>query len=132
MAKQYKLSYKERLKRLENDPAARKGIFEKLLAHLSKGFSMHCFEDLSKEAIEKWCKLYPDEFDEEEIIEAKRRGELSWEKIGHSQASGASLGNSRSWILNMINRYNWKEKVEIDAKHSGEILIQVVDYKGGK
>ena len=123
-----KLSAKERMAKLEKDAAERRRVFKELCDHLSKGYSLDCFPTMSDVTVRKFITLYPEEFVEEELVEAKRHGKLHWEGIGHRQALGSCLGNSRSWYYNMANRYGWREKVEIEAEHKGEVAINVISY----
>lgn len=42
-----------------------------------------------------------------------------WEKTGRKMASGSESGNATVWIFNMKNRFNWRDKQ--DVEHSGHI-----------
>lgn len=59
--------------------------------------------------------------DSEEFRKAeKRRKELSevwWETRGREMAKGSD-GNATVWIFNMKNRFDWRDKREVDNKSS--------------
>ncbi len=61
-----------------------------------------------------------------------REGRQAWEEIGHKQANGQCLGNSRTWFYNMANRYGWRDKIEVEAEHKGQVQVQVVSYASSK
>lgn len=127
-----KLSAKEKRELLTSSKVERAKTFKELLAHLRAGFSLDCFPALSDVSIRTYLKTYPEEFVEEEFVQALRDGKLMWEGIGHRQAQGTCLGNSRSWYYNMANRYGWREKVDLQAEHSGTVNVNVVSYASNK
>lgn len=123
-----KLSAKERREKLENDKSERRKIFRELCDHVSRGYSLDCFGPIGDDSIRKYLKVYPEEFVQEELDDAMRKGKAQWEDIGHRQANGTCLGNSRTWYYNMANRYGWREKLEVEAEHKGQVNINVVSY----
>jgi len=123
-----KLTTKERREKLEQDKNERRKIFKELCEHVGRGFSLDCFAPLSVTSIRGYLKMFPDEFIEEELVEAQRKGKSHWEDIGYRQASGSCLGNSRTWYYNMANRYGWREKLEVEAEHKGQVAINVISY----
>ncbi|QZA71246.1 terminase small subunit [Pseudomonas phage AH02] len=42
-----------------------------------------------------------------------------WEEMGRKMAFGQVEGNPTTWIFNMKNRFNWRDKQDVD--HSGQI-----------
>ena len=123
-----KLGAKERLEKLESDKAERRKIFKELLDHVKAGFSIDCFGPLSDVTIRKYLKVYPEEFIEEEFVEAIRYAKAEWESIGKKQSTGQCLGNSRSWFYNMANRYGWHEKSQVETEHKGQVSVNVISY----
>lgn len=123
-----KITNKELRERIESDKTLREKVFKELCQHLRGGYSLDCFETLSCGTIEKYIKLYPEEFDEEDLVKAMRQGKQGWENIGRRQAEGTCLGNSRSWYYNMSNRYKWSDKQEVKQEHSGNLQVSVVSY----
>lgn len=123
-----KLTAGERINKLENDAVERRKIFKELLAHLEQGLSLESFGPLSANSIRKYLNLYKDEFVQEELEEAQRKGRSFWESIGKRQANGECLGNSRTWFYNMANRYGWREKLEVEAEHKGQVSVNVISY----
>lgn len=127
-----KLTLKERNEKLERDQNERRKIFKELCAHVERGYSLDCFGEMSVFTIKKYLKTYPEEFCEEELEEAVRKGKGHWEEIGYRQANGACLGNSRTWYYNMVNRYGWHEKSQIETEHKGQVNVNVVSYASQK
>ncbi len=127
-----KLSARERRIKAENDAGERRKIFGELCSHVRDGYSLDCFEAISWPTIQKWLELYKEEFVQEDLDNAMRKGKSGWENIGRKQANGECLGNSRSWYYNMSNRYNWRDKVDIEAEHKGNLQVQVVSYATSK
>ncbi len=123
-----KLSVKERIAKAEQDKQERIKIFKELISHISTGYSLDCFGPLSDKSIGYFLKTYPQEFVQEELDNAMRDGKNYWENIGHRQAQGSCLGNSRTWYYNMANRFGWREKIDIEAEHKGSVNINVVSY----
>jgi hypothetical protein len=132
MSKGKKLTPQELRKKMESDKSLRKRIFSELCRHVERGYSLDCFRSLSDQSIRTYLKLYPEEFNEEVLAESMRKGKETWEDIGYDQATGKCLGNSRSWFLNMVNRYSWRDKIEIEAEHKGTLQVQVVNYASKK
>ena len=127
-----KVSGKERRALGERSKEEREKIFGELCKHLEMGLSLECFGLLSDTSIRNWCKKYPEEFIEEELQDAMRKGREGWEMIGRKQSTGECLGNSRSWFYNMANRYGWREKIDLEAEHKGSVNVNVVSYASTK
>ncbi len=128
MAKRQVKAGKDRLLELAESAIARRKTFMELRKHVEAGYSMDCFGDLSDVSIEKFLKDYPEEFVMTELMESMRKGKLKWENIGERQANGSCLGNSRSWVYNMINRYKWSDRLQVEAEHKGAIAVNIVSY----
>ena len=123
-----KSTYKERMRLLANSAVERRRVFVNLVRHLKAGYSLDCFSELSENSIREFLKTYPEEFVWEEVEQALRDGKSGWENLGRRQADGTCLGNSRSWYYNMVNRYKWRERVEVDAEVKGSLSVNVVNY----
>jgi hypothetical protein len=132
MAQGRKLNFRERMEKLRKDSKSREQCFKDLITHLKSGYSMDCFGPMSETTIMEFCKEYPGEFDKESLVEACRGGKNHWEDIGHRQAQGSCLGNSRTWFYNMSNRYGWRDKVDIEAEHKGSVAVNVISYASKK
>lgn len=127
-----KMTTKERIQKLENDKNERKKIFKELCEHVASGFSLDCFPPLNVNSIQRYLNLFKEEFIQEELDMAMRQGKISWEEIGRRQANGQCMGNSRSWYYNMANRYGWREKIDIEAEHKGNVNVSIVNYGSRK
>ncbi len=127
-----KMSSKERAIKLESDSTERRRVFKELLVHLGRGYSLDCFVPMSPNSIKRYLEVYKEDFVQEELEDALREGKQMWEGIGHKQASGECLGNSRSWYYNMANRYGWREKIDIEAEHKGQLAVNIVSYASSK
>ena len=123
-----KITNRERVARLAEDKNERRKIFKELCEHVERGLSLESFAPLSDVSVKKYLNLYPEEFIQEEFEEARRKGRDWWENIGRRQAMGDCLGNSRTWYYNMANRYGWREKIDIEAEHKGQVSVNVISY----
>lgn len=119
---------KDSIKRGLDNPKVRREIFEELLKHLERGFSMDSFKSLSVKEIERMCEEYPSEFDCEAIQESLRVAKCMWEGIGLRQSTGECIGNSRSWYYNMTNRFGWRERAQLDSNVTSQAVVEVVNY----
>ena len=126
--KRSRLSAKERTTALATDPTLRKQIFKNLLEHVEAGYSLDCFDELSSTSITSFLNDYPHEFSQESLDQSVRRGRGFWEDVGLRQATGKCLGNSRSWIYSMMNRYNWTDKCRVESEAKGSVTVSVVNY----
>lgn len=127
-----KLTAVERRVKVENSAIERRKVFAELLKHLQAGYSLDCFGPLSETSIKSYLKLYPKEFVWEDLEQALRDAKSGWEDLGRRQANGSCLGNSRSWYYNMVNRYGWRERHEVEAEHKGSVNVNVVSYRSNK
>ena len=127
-----KLTHKERVEKLESDASERRRICNALCAHLSEGYSFESFSEISTNSLKRYMNLYKEEFDQEEIEIARQKGRDAWERIGHAQANGQCLGNSRTWFYNMSNRFGWRDKIDIEAEHKGNLAVNIVSYASSK
>jgi hypothetical protein len=93
---------------------------------------MDSFPALSDKTIEQYLIDYPEEFDQNTLDQARRVGKSHWENIGHEQATGKCLGNSRSWYYNMSNRYGWSDRQQVKSDVQGSMQVQVISYASPK
>jgi len=98
-------------------PEKRADLMDAICKHLENGLSHDCFPYCDWKTVKKYANDYPDDFPEDRLNEAVRRGQMVWETLGMRGAMGR-VGNfsAASWIFNMKNRYGWKDKKEIDHK----------------
>jgi len=132
MTRGKKESAKERIERYNTDPGARKRLCAELCKHLEQGYSVESFSGVSTRILKTYLELYKDEFPREDIEEAMQVGRDTWEQIGKRQANGQCLGNSRSWYLNMSNRYNWTDKQQIEVDGKQAVSVSIVNYSSAK
>lgn len=86
------------------------------------GYSFESFGAIAnvyKEALYNWVKKYP------EFSDAKKLGTVHsqyfWEKLGINGAVGNIQGfNAGTWIFNMKNRFNWRDKQSFDHTSDGK------------
>ena len=123
-----KLGARERKEKLQKEPSFRRAVFKDLLRHIEAGYSIDCFGQMSETAIKNYLITYPEEFIEEELADSIRKAKGYWEGLGARQANGSCLGNSRSWYYNMVNRYGWREKIDIAAEHKGQVEVSIINY----
>lgn len=130
MAQGKRTTASERKERIKIDSAFRRQLFAGLCQHLRDGYSIDCYGPISFGDIQLYTKTYPNEFVVEELDDAIRDAKQGWEDIGRRQSDGKCMGNSRAWQYNMINRYNWTDRVDVKAQHSGAVEVSIVNYAG--
>lgn len=123
-----KTSPAERINKLETSKAERQKIFKDLCNHVAQGFSVLSFAKVHPQTIDRWFESFPDDFVRADYDSALVEGRHWWEQVGRKQANGECLGNSRTWFYNMVNRYGWREKIDIEAEHKGNLNVNVVSY----
>lgn len=112
-------------------PKERQEAFEAVCQHLAAGYSKESFPLADWDTVEAYCKEFPIDFPPEKLKEAMRRQQAGWEKIGMDGARGEIEGfNATSWIFNMKNRFNWRDKQDHDINHGlqdslKEVLQQI-------
>ena len=116
---------------LRDSQKLREECFELLIEHIESGYSMDCFEFFSEPTLFEFVKIYP-EFNLPRLENSIRKAKAGWEKIGHEQATGKCIGNSRSWFYNMAHRYGWSDKVQVDANVKGNVNVSVINYSDVK
>lgn len=116
------------IEELEQSKTLREKTFKELCKHLRGGYSMDCFQRCSENTLKSMCERYPEEFREDELLEAVREGKKGWEAIGRRQAEGTCLGNSRAWFYNMAHRYQWSERTQVEVKSEGTLAVNIVSY----
>ena len=113
----------------------KKEYCEMLLSHMEEGLSFKSFAGViraSRATLYNWAEKYP------EFEEAKEIGDslslLWWEKLGVDAAKGNIEGfNSASWIFNMKNRHDWRDRKDVSADIKGTLTLeQVVAEARGK
>lgn len=127
-----KLTFKEKIKAIYEEPAETRRAYQRLLNHLAEGFSPDTCSPLTEKIVAELCEKWPDIWIAEEIGDAMMRGKLAWESIGRRQADGSCMGNSRSWYYNMSNRYGWSDRQTVDAKVEGSVSVNIVNYSSKK
>ena len=95
-------------------PKYKKEFCQKLIDHMSKGFSYEGFAgkiDTHRDTLYHWEKLYP------EFSDAKKKAFIKcmnyWEEMGMAGTVGKIKGFSTPmWIFNMKNRFKWADRHE--------------------
>lgn len=128
MSKRKRLSGKALENEMQGNAELRREIFEGLLRHLRAGYSLDCYGPVGQSTIEEFTKSYPNEFNVGELIEATREAKQGWEQLGRHQADGSCIGNSRSWVYNMINRYDWTDKTKVETTGTQAVNVNIVSY----
>lgn len=128
MKKGQKRKLADDLALLHESSEFRSKVFKELKQHIVAGYSLDCYEFLSKKLIMELVNKYPQEFDINELDSSMRAGQKGWENIGRRQAEGTCLGNSRAWAFNMAARYGWSDKQEVKVDHAGQVAVNIVSY----
>jgi len=100
-----------------------------LLDHMEQGLSYETFcavIGVSKQTLYDWEKANP------EFLDAKREAFakclLFYEKAGHAGMLGKITGfNATTWIFNMKNRFNWRDKQEVEQTGNFTVVIAKED-----
>jgi len=102
-----------------------KALAEKLPAMFDNGESVVevCVAlDIHKDTFYEWVKLYP------EFSDAYKKGlaksEAWWTRLGRGGAMGQVKIQPATWVFNMKNRFNWKDRIE--NQHSGQVSGKLV------
>jgi hypothetical protein len=97
-----------------------------LIDHMGKqGLSFESFGGVvgvDRDTLYAWTEKF------KAFSDAKRLGAqanlLFWEKLGNAGTAGQLPGfNQAAWNINMKNRHNWREKVDVDAKVEGTVNL---------
>ena len=123
---------KEKIEKSERDKNYRCSICSELCKHLASGYSMESFPGLPRNVIRDLIARYPEDFPACDIDTARAHGMTFWEGLGRAQSNGTCLGNSKSWIYNMSNRYGWRERQEVESDVKGTLQVSIVDYSTKK
>jgi len=91
---------------------------EQLIEHMSTGLSFESFAgecDVPLTTLWRWEAANP-KFREAKQI-GMSKGLVFWEKIGRNASAGKiPRFSAPAWIFNMKNRYQWRDKHEIEVK----------------
>jgi len=68
-----------------------------------------------------WLEVYPDFA--KAYDRGKQKSEAWWTKVGRDGAIGAIEIQPTTWIFNMKNRFNWRDKVEETVTMQTEIIL---------
>ena len=102
---------------------------EKLIEHMKGGLSFESFGGIvgcSKQTLYDWLKAH------KEFLDSYKKAQsyclLHWEEMGHDMVL-AGQGNATTWIFNMKNRFDWKDKKDVTT--GGDKLDSLVVIKDG-
>jgi len=84
-----------------------------LIEHMATGLSFECFGAIAnccEDTLYEWLKVH------KEFSESKKMGlvkcKLFWEQVGIDGLHQGKDFSTGTWIFNMKNRFNWKDKRE--------------------
>lgn len=122
-------------KRLGAESKYKEKYCEMLIEHMAQGLSYESFAGtigVNRDTLYEWQKKFP-EFDE-----AKKHGRdkslLFWESLGIKNIINRSEGvpggginatslNATVYRLNMINRFQWKDKADVEANINVDVSL---------
>lgn len=81
---------------------------------------------ISRATFYRWCEAYPD-FDEAYKDAKDTECRASWMEKGRKIAYGEIKGNAAMWIINVRNRFGWKDVPTTTTEPIGKIEFTVVD-----
>lgn len=107
-------------------PKKRKAVCKALCAHLENGRTMDCFPPLAKSNIYRYMKDHPEDFPEEVIEEARRKGNDELLGKGEDGMMGRIPGfNATVWIFMMKNKCNWKDRQDAEIEQITPPIINI-------
>lgn len=80
---------------------------------------------LSNDLFYRWLDEEP-EFSET-IKSGRDISEAWWARVGRLGAVGAQEINPTTWIFNMKNRFNWRDRTESEVKVDGNMRVDLDD-----
>jgi hypothetical protein len=70
-----------------------------------------------------WIRWLEEETEFAEIIEDGRdESEAWWTRMGREGAIGHIELSVGAWVFNMKNRFNWRDRQDVDHKHSFDVV----------
>ncbi len=105
------------------------GLCERLIEHGRRGLSFASFAGeagVSRKTLYQWLEEREDFRAAKDIADGLSL--LAWEKIGIGLATGKLKGSGVAFIHQICNRFpqDYRQRLEVDAKHSGAIGISRV------
>ena len=102
---------------------------EQLIQYMSGGLSFEAFAGHLGVAV---STIWQWEQEHEKFAEAKKVGYALglefWEKLGRNAAAGKVPNfNATVWIFNMKNRYQWRDRHEIQVKKIQPAIVERLD-----
>jgi hypothetical protein len=115
-------------KKLFKNKADFERVFNLYLQHLRSGFREKTFPECDFRTVEAHILGLKDgDLFQAELDKAKRECELLYEKIGYDLIVGEKMGNAGVYQFIMKNKFNWKDKTEIETNSTEKITISFVD-----
>lgn len=117
-------------------PEERKKLLDNYVFHVTNGYSDESFVPCDMQTFRRYVRDFPSDFDTDRITEARRQRQLFWENVGRDGTTGSIQGfNASSWKFNMANRFDWREKKDVDhtikerksAEERAKILIEQIN-----
>lgn len=103
-------------------PESKNLLLENYIKHVTDGYSDESFPDCDMKTFRRYCEAYPVEFPADRIEEARRARQLIWEQMGLEGMLGKYMSfNGMIWKFNMQNRFNWREKRDVDVTDKREM-----------
>lgn len=107
-----------------------KGWKESMLELASEGASELEIRITALDGIchETWERLINENKEFSETVK-RCRGlcQVWWEKVGRNGAAGAGEINPTTWIFNMKNRFDWRDKRDVEQTHKGSVNLVAPD-----
>lgn len=89
--------------------------------HCNNGFSDECFVPCDMRTFRKYVEKM-NELQTKRVDEAQRKRQMFWEGMGTAGTFGHLPGfNGNAWRYNMANRFDWRDKRDVDVMDKREI-----------
>lgn len=98
---------------------ARKEVCAALIEHLTGGYDWESFVPCNKQTIWYYIENFPDDFPEDGILEAVRKGKLKYEQILIDMADGENTkGSAAAAIFLAKNKIGYTDKRELELTNN--------------
>jgi len=105
-------------------PEERQELCRKYIEHIEQGFSDESFPECDEETLQRYIRDFPKDFGADQIMKAKKKRMLFWERVGKQGTIGQIKGfNAKSWEFNMKNRFRWTDRREVKQETKTEVNL---------
>lgn len=102
-----------------NTPEIRKEVCAKLIEHLVGGYDWESFSPCNKQTIWYYIENFPEDFPEDDIVQAARAGKKKYEQLLIDLAEGEiEKGSAAAAIFLAKNKIGYTDKREVEVTNN--------------